>query len=166
MNINKTLYGRIIGQVKRSNSQEKMMEYLRTFGFYFIESEVLMQLYPDIRLKNNHERYSFMVRKINRKRDDVRLIVGVKLWGKKVDRVVIYLEQNGVTCFESRALIPWKERQDINFKKIRIKVKFPDYLTYDQRKKWRHEHEKVKKNPQYLPSKSYLKIKPDVIFIK
>lgn len=161
MNLNNTLYGRIVGQIKRSNNQEAVMEYLRSFGFYFVESEVLLKLHPKLGIPPKHMKYSFMIRGIKKNIDDTRIIVGIKLWGDKVDRVLLYIQGD----LDSRLKIPWKERQDINFKKIKIRVKFPDYLNYEERKKWRWEHAKVKKDPNYKPTAMYQKAKPDVVFI-
>ena len=149
-------------------TQEKAIEYLRTLKFEFIETEPMMGLEQGRHfgggqsVKIQHEKYSWMIRKSPLGPYDITLRFGFKMWGKKNKSILVYYEGS----YYSRLKTPWKDAADINFRKLVITLKFPDELTYDQRRKWRTEHKKVEAKLEYDPSAFYLKWKPKVIILK
>lgn len=159
MKRNNTFYARIIEQLPRFSTQDKMIEYLRQFNFHFIEAKVFKNENPKVKLNIKDEKYSFMVRELEPGKNDYRLVVTVKLWGRKTERVGIYF--NGK--WHSRLNKIWANKEDINFKKIVIRMTFPDAMDYEERKKWRAENKKVKSKPDYQPSAFYKRWKDQVI---
>lgn len=149
-----TFYSKIIPNLSRFATQDKMIEYLRQLNFHFVAVEVLMEVYPKLDLNIKDQKNSFMLRELKPGKWDNRMMVSVRLLGKKTHRVAIYLKGK----FHSRLDKPWKEEQDINFKKLVIRLKFPDSMPdYEERKRWRLEDKKVQKNSAYKPSEFYQK---------
>lgn len=151
------IHDKIIAALKRQTTMEKAIEYLRSLNFIFVEGD------KDTKQYELHKGYSWVVREVNNKKDntDYLLMFGIKMWGKKNSKILVYKEGT----HEETIRVPWKDKADINFRKIVVKLKFPDYLDYDERRKWRTEYHKQKNNPKRIPSEWYLKILPDIKFI-
>lgn len=146
---------KILKTIEKLPNQERVMGYGRELSLSFIETPILLQENKNYQIIFKHQTYSFMQHPKN------PLAIGIKLWGKKSSKVLIYF--NGL--FYKKFTIEWKDVHDMNFKKLKIGVKFPDYMTYLERKKWRQEHARLLKNPNLQPTSKYLRCKPDVIFI-
>ena len=154
------IISRIINYLIKAAHQELVHKYLRSLRFEFFTFEQLKQKMPT--LKDCDSPYSFMIRKGPKESLDFRLIVGIKIIGKKVDSIIIYKDSN----FYLKVIKPWKKsNQAVNFKKIKITMKFPDEMDYEQRKIWRREHLRVKKNPEYKGNKLYNKFKDKIIYL-
>lgn len=159
----------------KSPSQEKLITFLRNQNFRFIESDIITEFNTDlqaqIKLKEKHQGYQYMIRLVKEAKNplndryDHRLIFGIKLRGAKVNKVVAYLFGE----FKTKREIPWEKAKKINFKKVERMVVFPAYMDYEERKKWRIEHRKVEiaeqKGIEYTPAKFYTKNKPFIQFI-
>lgn len=159
------IHDKVIAALKRQITMEKTIEYLRTLGFCFREPFTIKDL-PE-RLY----RYTFMIRKSG-STWDYSMIFGIKMWGKKNSKIIFVFSEQLVGNPPTRKYeeditlrVPWKDKADINFRKIVVKLKFPDYLNYEERRTWRTEYHKQKNNPQRVPSEWYLKIFPDIKFI-
>lgn len=164
------IHDKIIAALKRQKTMEKAIELLRSLDFRFKEPFTIHDL-PE-RLY----RYTFMVYK-SKRGWDYSLIFGIKMWGKKNSKIMIVQSETLSVwdCDENKKCrifeeditirIPWKDKADINFRKIVVKLKFPEYLNYDERRKWRTEYHKQKNNPKRIPSEWYLKILPDIKLI-
>jgi hypothetical protein len=155
-------HARIINNVMVQKTQEKAIEYLRSLEFEFLETEPLLAYCKAFKPLEKHIRYSWMIRRVRKGGMDYSLIFGLKMWGKKVESILVYSHGQ----YYSRMKTPWKDAADINFRKLVITLKFPDELTYDQRRKWRNEHKKVEAKKDYQPSAFYLKWKPKVNILK
>lgn len=157
------IFTRFSRMVEVQPNQEKIITYMRQFGFKFVTLSLLKELYPKVELteRDSIPDMTFMVRRVKRKIWDNRFILGIKLQGKKRKTISVYLEGEHL----KNVTKPWKDEQDINFRKIVIKMVFPDYLTYQQRRDWRKEHDRVVKDSKYQPSEFYLKVKPDIRWI-
>lgn len=153
--------------INKCKTQEKLFEFLHEYGFTFLTSDILEHVDKQMfNLKEKHVKYQFLVRMVKQAKDpkndkyDYRLVFGMKIVGKKVDRVKVYLWGK----YDKTIEIPWADRNDINFKKVVKLLSFPDWMDYDERKRWRAEHRKwennVAKNPDYIPSIFYTKRKP------
>lgn len=156
---NNTYYTKIIQQLPRFATMEKILEFLRQFNFAFVEMDTFEELHKDYPFHAKDRKASIMLRELKPGVWDIRMLVCIKLWGKRSSRVAIYL--NGE--YNSRLEKHWKDKEDFNFKKLDIKLKFPDGLTYEERKKWRYEDKKVQAKPNYQPSAWYNEWKDQVI---
>jgi len=155
--------------IKANPYQEDLINFLREHNFRFITSDVITEVVPELsellKLKPKHLKYQYLIRIVKEAKDPVkdkydhRLIFGVKLIGKKIDTIVVYLFGK----FKFKKTIPWKKINTNNFKKVEQMTVFPPHLDYADRKKWRAEHRKVQTNPNHKASKFYTKNKP---FIK
>lgn len=150
------IHDKIIAALKRQKTMEKAIELLRSLEYFFFEATTLEDMQDPLLLK-----YSWMVRKPEHKDFTRSLIFGIKMWGKKNSKIIIH----GPKGFVETIRVPWKDKADINFRKIVVKLKFPEYLNYDERRKWRTEYHKQKNNPKRVPSEWYLKVFPDIQFI-
>lgn len=153
-------------------TQEELIDFLREHGFKFIESDVIFELVKDlkdnIQLKEIHHKYQFMIRLVKEAKNplndkyDHRLLFGIKIVGKRIDKVVVYLFGK----FKKKAIIPWKDRKKVNFKKVEKMMVFPAHMDYDDRKKWRIEHRRIEnikaQGGTPTPSKFYSKNAPFV----
>lgn len=155
-----TFYSKIISNLDRFATQDKMIEYLRQFEFHFIEMDVFLQDFPKFKFKVKDRTNSIMLRQLKPGVWDARMLVTFQLWGRRTNRVGIYLQHQFVRRIEKL----WKNDQDINFKKLTITLKFPEAMRdYDERKKWRAEYKKVQRNPLYQPSEFYKKWDSQII---
>jgi len=136
-----------------------MIEYLRQFNFTFVEMDVFLSQYPKFKFRVKDKKNSIMLRELKPGKWDARMVVTFKMWGTRNDRVGLYLQQQWVKRFTKL----WKDNQDINFKKLVIKLKFPEGLNYEERKKWRYEDKKVQSKPGYKPTAFYDQWKDQVI---
>lgn len=153
--------------LSKCKTQEKLFEFLHEYGFTYLTSDILEHVDKEMfNLKEKHAKYQFLVRLVKQAKDpkndkyDFRLAFGMKIIGKKVDLVKVYLWGK----FHKSCDIPWANKEDINFKKVVKLLIFPQFMDYDERKRWRAEHRKwennVTKNPDYVPSQFYTKRKP------
>jgi hypothetical protein len=81
------------------------------------------------------------------------LILAIKLNGKKNSNIHVYEEGKFIRTIKK----PWKDAQGILWRKLKIRLKFPADMDYEERKKWRREHKKLERNPDYQPNELYLK---------
>lgn len=160
MKTDNTFYTKIISNLNRFATQDKVIEYLRQFQFVFVEMNVFFEQNPKFKFMPKDTKNSLMMRELKPGKWDSRMIVTFKLWGKRSPRMGIYLNKKYVTRINKH----WKDEQDINFKKLTIRLKFPDAMPdYEERKKWRYEDKKVQKDPNYKPSAFYKQWKDQVI---
>lgn len=159
----------------KNKTQEELITFLREHGFKFIESDVITEVSKDlqerIKLKEIHKKYQFMIRLVKPAKTpmndkyDSRLLFGIKLWGSRVDKVIVYLFGE----FKTKKNIPWKDKKKLNFKKVEKLMVFPEFMDYDDRKKWRNEFRKKQNceanGTDFTPSKFFTKHEPFVQFI-
>lgn len=146
------IHQKVINSLNRQKTIEKAIDYLRSLNFFFYEVSTV-----GIDFKPGHIKYSWMVRRVGKKKD-LSMVVGIKMWGKKTEKIIVLVDGDHVATVR----IPWADKADINFRKITIRLKFPDYLTYEERRTWRTEYHKQLNNPNRIPSEGYKKIYPDV----
>lgn len=163
----------IVTYVSKATNQEKLIQYLREVDFHFVSMEVLKQWkeegFTELDIWPDHEMYSFMIRETknivgDRCEYDFRLAIGFKMHGPRKSRVLIYLNNE----FHSKVKVPWLDKDDINFRKMKITLKFPDEMEdYVERRKWRVEHLKLQRFPEkYTPSAFYLKWKDKITIME
>lgn len=151
------IHTKIITALKRKQSMEKAIELLRSLNFYFQSPEVNpARLYAPHKIK-----YGWMIFNATGKWHWDGLQFGIKMWGKKTNKIIVAYQHGYVETIPMK----WKDKSDINFRKITVRLKFPEYLNYDERRTWRTEYHKQLRDPNRIPSASYLKILPDIQFI-
>ena len=166
-------YQKFIKELSSTKDQEALINNLRDLGYHFYSTDHLVELGFAISFADEkHEKYQWMVKRLKEAKDpvndklDKNLIIGIKIAGKHFEKVHFYYRNpQSAELFlklHSTAKIAWPEQHHINFKKMKVTLRFPQYMTYDDRRRWRTEHEKLKRNPNYKPSKLYLKYKAEV----
>ena len=151
----------IINRVKRQSTMEKAIEFLRTLEYFFVDGETFDNDYPEFAGHGgNTGDFSYMVRKDHPKWLPV---FAVKLLGKKKNRMGIAIFSRD---YFKTIKMPWERKKIVNFKKMTIHWTFPNYITHKQRREWRAEWRRLQKNPDLKPSEFYLKVLPDVVFLK
>lgn len=150
------IHTRILASIQRSATMEKAINYLRELDFRFYEGFLLF--HPEC-LKE--VKYSWMIRFVDKKNWDKTLIFGIKMWGKKNCKIIVRYEGKLFMVIRK----DWKDMADINFRKITVKLKFPDYLDYEERRKWRTEYHKQLRNPTRKPTDWYQQHLPNIQFL-
>jgi hypothetical protein len=151
----KSLNERVLSYLRRAKNQELIIKYLRTLKYEFITHRELMKLWPKFwKVEPEFEDYSYMIRasKSAKLGYDPRLVLGMKIVGQRTEKVLVFLDHS-LTSIDIK---PWTKKNLINFKKVTQKMKFDPAMTYRERRDWRNEHVKVKKNPKHKPTQFYL----------
>lgn len=166
-------YMELISEISKLKNQEVLIEKLRGMGYFFYATDHLIELGLPIQIERDLDtKYQWLVKRTKEAKDpqndkiDSNFIVGVKIVGKKFEKVLVYYRNpQSPDLFLKRQppiKMSWPEEPQINYKKIKVTLKFPSVMTHDDRKKWRNENEKVKRNPNYVPTKFYERWKPDI----
>ena len=152
--------------------QDKLITELRANNFRFISSEFAEELgivigeSDDTKIgvrKRLYDEYSWMVRTVRIAKDpindkyDPTVVFGIKIWGERSEKVYVYLYKK----LHKRAKVDLPVKAEVNPKNTTA-VKYPTYMTYEERSKWRKEHRKVQNGAE--PSKFYERWTPDIQF--
>ena len=156
----------------KAKTQEDYIKMLREYEFKFVMADTIQDMIEfnakvgeqiKLRERDIKDGYQFMVRLIKEAKEpmndsyDFRLLFGIKLIGERVDKIVIYLWGE----FNDYVKKPWKDKLDINFKKVEKLYQFPEFMDYADRRKWRTEHRKKQaaeeKGEKFETSKFYNK---------
>jgi len=179
----------VISKIKESTKdQSELLNFLNNWGFAMIPFDHFLELNlrhgwgiaPDIS-KNSPDLiqtrpwdpkgyaqggFQVMIRRVKQAKNPVHdkydpsVIVLVKLLGDHKDFYYIY--KTG-TVKPEKITLQWPSNYKINFKTKRMLWKFPVSMTYDERKKWRGENQKVQRDPEYTPPKFYIRYAPYVM---
>lgn len=156
----------------KSKTQEDFIDYLRGLNFVFIDTDYLIDLaekneFP-LELEKKYHKYQWMVRQIKVAKNpmndkyDFTLMFGTIIVGEKKPKVLIFKGGH----FDRRIELHWKDEAGINFKVKEKFYKFPKFMSYEERSKWRDEDRKKQTNPEYEPTKFFLKCEPFVKRLK
>lgn len=161
--VKKSLNERVVSYLRRAKNQELIIKYLRSLKFEFLTYRAFTELYPKFHIPQVYSKYAVMVRVSDKTKFgyDIRLAVGIKIEGAKRKKVLIFQDSSLTEVH----LKPWNKPKNINFKKVTQKMKFDAVMTYKERRIWRAEHEKIKRNPNHAPSKFYKANKKYVRFL-
>ena len=144
--------------------QEDVINFLMELNFKFQDFQFLCDLkhiepdFKDSIDKKYHDRF-FMARLIKEakhpKNDkyDTRLVFIINLDGPTRSPNIIYYAWGEKGIMKK----PWKDKQGTNFKKPEFLFTFPEYMDENERMNWRNERKKVDTDPNYQPTKFYLK---------
>ena len=122
-------------------NQDDLIKFLRENDFVFVMTDHLESMGLPIKLKTLHkEKYQWMIRLVKRAKNpksdkyDPMLVFGISLMGERDEKLVVYLNGEYKTKFVSQ--IPDKPRE--TFKKSGM-IKFPQYMTLEERERFRIE---------------------------
>ena len=161
-------YIAFLEELKISKNQELLMETLRTMGYHFYTLEHLNELGVSLKPLKQHRKRQWMAKRVfnstgPEEKLDPNLVFGIRLLGDAIDTVKIYYNKNGKGLkFYKNWDIPWPKNHRVNFKKPKIKCKFPKAMTHEERKKWRKEHFELIKHTTRTPSEFYTTWKPEI----
>lgn len=141
----------------QASDQDKLIGYLREHDFVFITSDFLETFDYGIDLKDKHkDEYQWMLRCLKRAKNpkvdkyDPMLLVGIKLIGDRTEKVAIYLNREYYKSY--KVDLPSKPKE--TFKKSGM-IKFPPYMTEDEREKFRFELRQYQDKPEKPISKFF-----------
>lgn len=143
----------------KTTDQDQLIRELRDNGFVFVMTDHLESMgFDGLHLKPGHkDKYQWMIRMLKRAKSpkndkyDPMLIFGINLMGERTEKVPVYL--NGMLSdFSFSSPIPDKPRE--TFKKSGM-IKFPEYMTLDERERFRIELRLLQDNPEKEESKFF-----------
>jgi len=149
---------------QQCSTQDEAIEMVKNCGFRFMTIDLFEAMgYLEGRslpvgIKKGD--YQILMRCLKQAKDpkndkyDPELIFGIKLMGDKEDKVLFFLQGE-----KGKFDMPWAKKSEFNFKKTSM-MKFPEYMTLEEREKWRREHRLSIANPEKEPSKFYARWKP------
>jgi len=164
-------YIAFLSELKISKNQEVLMETLRTRGYHLYTLEHINELGVKLKPLKQHRKRQWMGKRVfnfnsSEEKLDPDLVFGIRFLGDAIDTVKIYYNKNGNGLeFYKSWTIPWPNNHKVNFKKPKIKWKFPKTIDHHERKKWRKEHFELIKNPDKIPSEFYTTWKPEIQFL-
>lgn len=149
--------------------QDQLIAFLREKGFRFMMSDFLQTFdWPQLQIKEKHlEKYQWMLYcqkpAKNPKSDkyDPMLIFGIQLLPEHDERIVVYLHGE----YHKGYKIPIPSKPKEVFKKTNM-TKFPDYMTHDEREKFRFELRQYEADPEKPLSKFWKRWRPYVENVK
>lgn len=151
--------------LKKGTDQDKLIAFLREHNFRFMMQDFVDALKLDFGCKKVHnDKYQWMMRLIKEAKDpandkyDPLLVFGIKMVPERSPKVVVYFFKE----FKKKYDIEVPKKADFNFKTTSLS-KFPKYMTYEEREKWRREHRILMNNPEtHKKSKFYLRWEKDI----
>lgn len=156
----------LIKQIHNKPYIENVKEMLHELNFEFLDSETVEKLQINTRVVWSHKsdtKYQWMVRKYNGTKTkkplfDWRLMVGIRFLDIRIPRILIYTD--GSLLYEIKK--PWKVPIEVNAKKKKVPLTFPDEMSIQDRIDWRKSHKRFS-NGKSLGKEElryYLKFKP------
>lgn len=165
-------YQEIYQAIKAKEHIEDIVDYLEEINFRFLSGQLIMDV-PEKSVNDYRTKvgvlkpdFQYMVRVLKYAKDpvndkfDFSLMVGVKFIGKPSE--IVHIVYQG----EEKAKLKraWKKEGAVNMKKKKIPMVFPDYMTIEERKKWRYIRRKVENTREVSPKeqKFYDRYKLDI----
>lgn len=144
--------------------QEAFIKYLREqCNFVLLTEEHMEEINLELNLKSLHKgKYQWFFRCLKLAKDprndkfDPLLAFGIKVLGTPSEKVLVYVNRD----YKTRLSIPVPDKKFI-FKKMNV-VRFPKYMTPEERTKFRKELRDLGADPQKQKSKFFLRWEPDV----
>jgi hypothetical protein len=143
--------------IEKSKHQLEFINRLKyDYNFTLASYENLIERYPEVKINPEHREWQFMLRALSTGEWDTELLVGIRYLGERQDYILIYLNNH----YTTQVHLEWEKKKVIHMKEKKLKMKFPNELTYDERADWRSEDEKVRRGTIIKPSAFYLKWAP------
>lgn len=157
---------KILSELKTKNfaDQEKMIDFLRNdCNFVLLTEQHMEEMDIDINLKKVHrdKGYSFFMRCLRLAKDpandrfDPTLSIGMKIL-EPSEKIIIYQHREYI----EKLSIPVPDKKFI-FKTQAI-LRFPKFMSEEERLKFRKENRELLSNPEKKRSKFYRRWEPDV----
>jgi len=148
-----------------AKDQDELIMLLREQGFKFVMWDFLSTFdFETLNIKERHKnKYQWMIRCQKKARNpksdryDPMLIFGIQLLDEHNEKVVVYL--NGEFRESFKVSVPTKPKEV--FKKTGM-IKFPHFMTEEEREKFRYEQRLYEADPEKKQSKFFLRWKPYV----
>lgn len=151
------LYQRVLEQP----DQDSLIKFLRECGFIFVTRDLLasMEVFEKVDFIDpvDTDKYQYMVKLIKESKNnpmldryDPRLLVGIKIYGKRRDTVNIYL--NGEYMPKVEFTVPKSSTEVFENQKLFI---FPEYMEEKEKEKFRKEYRKMEITPELQPSEFF-----------
>jgi len=161
-------YKEIYNDVRAKTSMEKVIQLLEGLNFRWVTDQFIEELQSVGKLDSAElpKGYQWLVLFQHHAQDpvndrfDFNLMFGIKFIGPKEDKIfVIYRGRK-----KKVLLRPWDTEKNLNMKRKKIPLWFPEYMTIEERKKWRVIHRKVTNRKPIGPNedKFYLRYLPEV----
>jgi hypothetical protein len=131
-------YLEIYQEVRKRATQEKVIEYLSSLNFHFVNYSTISQYARGLHAWKD---YQFMILTAGGKYN-FNLVFVIKIMGTHVDHYFVCTESNKRTRY-MRVECRWAVGQVINMRKKKILTKFPPSLDIQQRIDWRKIADKV-----------------------
>lgn len=143
-------YKEVFQAIKAKTHIEDIIEYLNEINFRFISGQLIAEMVEDKRLqadilKDINPEYQYMVRVLRFAKDpandkfDFTLMIGIKFVGAVSEKVPVIFNGN----LKATLRRPWKNAGAVNMKKKKLPMVFPDFMTIEERKRWRYIRRKV-----------------------
>jgi len=140
--------------------QDKAIAYLRNLGFIFMYERDMETFKIEFKPKNAHSgKYQWMIRKTKESKIsptsdkfDPTIIMGIKIDGERNEKVVIYLYNEFLK--KVKLPLPGEPKESWDTSEL---LKFPKFMSYDERIKFSGEHRGLTTGSRKAPSKFYLR---------
>lgn len=155
----------IIETVNSSKNQDEFINTLRKLDYRFVNSDMLKTMIPEAyKIKEVHlGKYDWLIQRTREAKDprndrfDLTIIMGISIMDKRNPKIVVYLFGEFWKSFKLE--VP--KKNPITQRNTNL-IKYPHYMTYDEREKWGIEHRMMKLNPEKKATKFYKRWVKDV----
>lgn len=153
---------------KSKNDQDSFIQTLRKCNFVFLDTISLLDHFPELTKRIStikRDSYQWMLKKTKEgktpKQDkyDPYIIFGICIYPKRKSKTLVYLNKRFL--YSMRMDIP-KSTTGVKKKPVNL-IKYPDWMTYEERQKWGKEHRKLLADRELKPSKFYSTYNQDII---
>jgi hypothetical protein len=134
--------------IKKRENIEDIIEYLESINFRWVNFQFLEELASigkfDTNLGNVLKNYQWLVRMTRQAKDpandkfDFTMMVGINFFSHK-DKVFVVFKNK----IKAKWVKVWKKEKNLNMKKKKTAMVFPQYMSIEERKQWRYMHRKV-----------------------
>lgn len=131
---------------RKPKDQINMTEHLRKMDYAFIPHEQFIEMakaeYQNIDTAVYDEQWAFMARRYelgetyDQDKYDLRYVFAFKLHGEHVNEVGVLLKCKHHEFFE----MEYPAGHKVNFKKVKVHLAFPEFMSHPERKLWRTEY--------------------------
>lgn len=154
--------------IKKKDHIEDIIEYLEAINFRWVNWQFIEELKtvgkwdgPTTGLA----RYQWLVRMTRQAKDpqndkfDFTMMVGINFFAHTDKVIVLYKYKKKAKWTKT-----WKKEKNLNIKKKKTAMIFPQYMSIEERKQWRYMHRKVSLGKQLGPrdSQFYTRYKPEI----
>jgi len=151
----------LITQIANKPYIENVKELLHELNFEFMDTDYWN--FPIFPWQHpSHKKYQWMVRRYRQNKSilfDFRLMVGIRFLDYRSPKIILYAAKAG---YLDEIRKPWKVPVEVNAKKKKIPLTFPDEMSIQDRIDWRKMHKKHSSGKSLSKNEKdyYFKFKP------